>query len=335
MKMKETRFIKLGLSALMMIGLSACASTNIVKVSEAAPITYKMDQGATKYASLERPSSPNSVQHRRPSTLPNAPSPYQPQSQAVRGPKFNPGSVDKDLYAHQKIGKRYKVAGRTYVPKHDPNYNKTGLASWYGNEYHGQPTATGEAFNENDLTAAHKTLPLNSKVHVENLENGKTIIVRINDRGPFVAGRIIDLSKAAARALDYTQFGTARVRVRYMGPADPNAAQGNIALPPVYEEAPSLTVEAPTPKAMPFKTPDSDLPTKPREYLNLDRSQSSETYNAPIAPSAPQPAPDAAMPESEGQVTLTIKGPIRMAKSENSKARFIPAVNRKTYQNKN
>jgi len=319
----------------MLVGLSACASTNIIKVSEAAPITYKMDQGATKYASLTLPSAPNTVQHRRPNTLQSAPSPYTPQAQAPRGPKFNPRAVDKDLYSHQKLGKPYKVAGLTYVPKHNPNYDKTGLASWYGDKYNGQPTATGETFNENDLTAAHKTLPMNSMVHVENLENGRSVIVRINDRGPFVAGRIIDLSKASARALDYTQNGTTRVRVRYIGPADPNATLGRIPLPPVYEEAPSLTVEAPAPKAMPFKSPESNVPTVPREYFEMDRPQQNpESLNAPIAPSAPQFAPDADIPESEGQVTLTIKGPIRMAKSENSKAQFIPAVNRKTYENK-
>lgn len=318
----------------MIMGLSACASTNIIKVSEAAPITYKMDQGVTKYASLTLPSAPNTVQHRRPSALQNIPSPYGPQALANQGPKFNPRTVDKELYSHQKLGKAYQIAGLTYVPKHDPNYDEIGLASWYGDKYNGQPTATGEIFNENKLTAAHKTLPLNSMVHVENLENGRTIIVRINDRGPFVEGRIIDLSKASALALGYTQDGTTRVRVRYIGPADPNAAQGQRILPPVYQEAPSLTVEAPAPKAMPFTTPDSALPSLPREYFEIERSQNSEANNAPVMPSAPEPVQNGVLPEDEGQVTLTIKGPIRMAKSENDEAQFIPAVNHRTLENK-
>lgn len=329
----------MSISALMMITLSACASTNIVKVSEAAPITYKMEQGATKYASLEMPSTPNSLQHRRPSTLQNAPSPYLPKAASPRGPKFNPRAVDEDLYSHQKVGQPYKMAGSTYVPKHEPKYDKSGLASWYGPKYHGRPTASGEIFNKDDLTAAHKTLPMNSMVHVENLTNGRTLTVRINDRGPFVSGRIIDLSEASAKILGYTQNGTARVRVRYVGPADPNAAyQSAQSLPPVFE-APSLTVEAPAPKAMPFASPKNTAPTGPqeyqeRDYFEIDRSPEAQDNNSPIVPSAPIPAPNAGIPDSEGQVTLTIKGPIRMAKSENSEARFIPAVNRRTYQTK-
>lgn len=327
----------MSISALMMITLSACASTNVVKVSEAAPITYKMEQGVTKYASLEMPSVPNDLQHRRPSTLQNSPSPYAPQSTAPRGPKFNPHAVDMDIYSHQKIGKPYKVAGSTFVPKHEPKYDKSGLASWYGPKYHGRPTASGEIFNKNDLTAAHKTLPMNSMVHVENLTNGRTLTVRINDRGPFITGRIIDLSEASAKILGYTQNGTARVRVRYMGPADPNAAQQSAqSLPPVFE-APSLTVEAPTPKAMPFTNPNDTMPKEYHErgYLEIDRSPDAQDYNSPIAPSAPQLAPEAGLPESDGQVTLTIKGPIRMAKSEDSQAKFIPAVHYSIKKSKN
>lgn len=330
----------MSISAIMMMTLSACASTNIVKVSEAAPITYKMEQGVTKYASLEMPSAANSLQHRRPSTLQDLPSPYLPQATVPRGPKFNPHDVDKDLYSHQKIGQPYKMAGSTYVPKHDPKYDKSGLASWYGPKYHGRPTASGEIFNKNDLTAAHKTLPMNSMVHVENLTNGRTLTVRINDRGPFVTGRIIDLSEASAKILGYTQDGTARVRVRYMGPADPNAGQRSAqSLPPVFE-APSLTVEAPTPKSMPFTSPNDTAPMMPKEYherdyFEIERSPDAQEYSSPIAPSAPQLAPEAGLPDSDGQVTLTIKGPIRMAKSENSQAKFIPAVHYSSKKNNN
>lgn len=330
----------MSISALMMITLSACASNNIVKVSEAAPITYKMEQGATKYASLELPSTPNNIQHRRPSTLQNGPSPYLPQAEVPRGPKFNPHAVDEDLYSHQQIGKPYKMAGSTYVPKHEPKYDKSGLASWYGPKYHGRPTASGEIFNKDDLTAAHKTLPMNSMVHVENLTNGRTLTVRVNDRGPFVSGRIIDLSEASAKILGYTQNGTARVRVRYMGPADPNAAQRSAqSLPPVFED-PSLTVEAPAQKSMPFTSPNDNAPMMPKEYherdyFEIDRSQEAQDYKSPIAPSAPQLAPEAGLPDSDGQVTLTIKGPIRMAKSENSQAKFIPAVHYSNAKSKN
>ena len=327
----------MSICALIMVSLSACASNNIVKVSEAAPITYKMEQGVTKYASLEMPSAPNTFQHRRPLSLQDAPSPYAPQTTAPRGPKFNPGAVDEDLYSHQKLGQPYKMAGSTYVPKHEPKYDKSGLASWYGPKYHGRPTASGEIFNKNDITAAHKTLPMNSMVHVENLSNGRTLTVRINDRGPFVTGRIIDLSEASAKILGYTQDGTARVRVRYMGPADPNAAQQSAqSLPPLFE-APSLTVEAPNPKDMPFTNPEDSAPKEyqERDYFEIDRSPNAQDYSAPVAPSAPQPAPEAGLPESDGQITLTIKGPIRMAKSENSQAKFIPAVHYSEKKDKN
>ncbi len=118
-----------------------------------------------------------------------------------------------------KLGRPYTVRGQTYVPRHQPNYDVVGLASWYGNEFVGSPTANGETFSDNRMTAAHPTLPLPSLVRVTNLSNGRQIVVRVNDRGPFVGGRIIDLSKRAAHALGYVRNGTARVRVQYIGPA--------------------------------------------------------------------------------------------------------------------
>ncbi|MEZ5892235.1 MAG: septal ring lytic transglycosylase RlpA family protein [Parvularculaceae bacterium] len=123
---------------------------------------------------------------------------------------------------HYKVGKPYQVNGRWYHPKEEPDYNKTGVASWYGTEFHGRLTANGEIFDMGRLTAAHTTLPLPSMVEVTNLENGKSITVRVNDRGPFARERIIDLSREAARQLGFEQQGTARVRVRYAGPAPLN-----------------------------------------------------------------------------------------------------------------
>ncbi|HEX6858968.1 MAG TPA: septal ring lytic transglycosylase RlpA family protein [Caulobacteraceae bacterium] len=114
----------------------------------------------------------------------------------------------------------YKIGGRTYTPRYDPDYEETGLASWYGPGHHGKPTADGERFDQNEVSAAHKTLPLPSIVEVKNLENGKKIRVRVNDRGPFVDGRIIDLSKEAAEQLGMLQRGVAKVRVKYLGPAE-------------------------------------------------------------------------------------------------------------------
>lgn len=128
-------------------------------------------------------------------------------------------------------GPPYQVAGRWYVPAHEPNYNEVGIASWYGPTFHGKPSASGEVFNEDDLTAAHPTLPIPSLVRVTNLENGKMVVVRLNDRGPFVDDRIIDLSKAAGAALDMHGKGTAKVRVEYVGPA-PAVGGGAVSVAP-------------------------------------------------------------------------------------------------------
>ncbi|HZZ90023.1 MAG TPA: septal ring lytic transglycosylase RlpA family protein [Caulobacteraceae bacterium] len=114
----------------------------------------------------------------------------------------------------------YQVGGHWYYPAEQPNYSEVGYASWYGDSYGCRVTADGEAMDPHALTAAHKTLPLPSIVEVTNLENGKKTRVRVNDRGPFVAGRIIDLSHAAAEKLGVFGKGTAKVRVKYIGPAD-------------------------------------------------------------------------------------------------------------------
>jgi rare lipoprotein A len=118
-----------------------------------------------------------------------------------------------------KTGEPYQVGGIWYVPHEQPNYDETGIASWYGEAFQLKATADGEIFDMNQFSAAHTTLPLPSMVEVTNLDNGRKLTVRVNDRGPFVGGRIIDLSQAAARELGYDRLGLARVRVRYVGPA--------------------------------------------------------------------------------------------------------------------
>ena len=113
----------------------------------------------------------------------------------------------------------YQIRGRWYYPAEDADYEEVGMASWYGPGFDGRPTATGERFDQNALTAAHKTLPLPGLVEVTNLDNGRTVVLRVNDRGPFVDERIIDLSRGAAEELGLLQRGVGRVRVRYLGPA--------------------------------------------------------------------------------------------------------------------
>jgi rare lipoprotein A len=121
-----------------------------------------------------------------------------------------------------KLGEPYKVAGRWYVPRENQNYDEYGVASWYGADFHGRRTANGEVFDANALTAAHPTLPLPCYAYVTNVDNGKTVLVRVNDRGPYVNDRLIDMSYAAAKELGYVGRGRARVRVRYAGLAPLN-----------------------------------------------------------------------------------------------------------------
>jgi len=120
------------------------------------------------------------------------------------------------------VGKPYQVAGRWYEPKEQPNYDKKGTASWYGEAFNRRKTSNGEWFDMTRLTAAHTTLPLPSYVKVTNLDNGKEVVVRVNDRGPFVGTRIIDLSKRTAEVLEFKNKGKAPVRVQYIGPAPLN-----------------------------------------------------------------------------------------------------------------
>lgn len=115
-----------------------------------------------------------------------------------------------------KVGKPYQVNGVWYYPAEDYAYDESGIASWYGPGFHTKATANGEPYDENEMTAAHKTLPMPSMVRVTNLDNGRSVIVRINDRGPFKPGRIIDLSRRGAQLLGFEGTGTAKVRVQIM-----------------------------------------------------------------------------------------------------------------------
>src|ERR1700736_734758 len=118
-----------------------------------------------------------------------------------------------------RVGKPYTVAGRVYVPEEDTNYREEGLASWYGDDFHGRLTANGEVFDMASLTAAYPTLPMPCYARVTNLNNGRSLIVRVNDRGPYHGNRLIDVSNRAAELLEFKGNGVARVRVEYVGRA--------------------------------------------------------------------------------------------------------------------
>jgi len=125
-----------------------------------------------------------------------------------------------DPQPHYKIGKPYRINGTVYRPALVTDYRRTGVASWYGAAFHGRRTANSEIYDMDALTAAHPTLPLPSLVQVTNLANGRSLVVRVNDRGPFVANRLIDLSQAAARELGFERQGLAKVSVVWLGLAE-------------------------------------------------------------------------------------------------------------------
>jgi len=188
-------------------------------------------------------------------------------------PTSPPSRGNNGIY---KVGKPYQIGETWYYPKEQPDYDETGIASWYGPSFYGHATANGEIYNAGDITAAHRTLPMPVNVRVTNLDNGKSIIVRVNDRGPYAKGRIIDVSEAAAKLLGFYNQGTARVRVTYIARStqpDGEPLKTNDTPPEVAAAVPAV----PTPDVAIDK-----LPIVP---------------SAPVAPpvrvaSLPKPAPD-------------------------------------------
>jgi len=156
--------------------------------------------------------------------------PAQPRAQQAA---IGPGGI-------YKVGNPYQVHGVWYHPKENPGYDETGIASWYGHPFHGKATANGESYDMNEMTAAHKTLPMPVMVRVTNLENGRSVVLRVNDRGPFVNGRIIDVSRRGAQLLGFEGKGTAAVRVQVIspdnGPAGPVIVQ-RVETPPEQRNA--------------------------------------------------------------------------------------------------
>ncbi|MDB5458587.1 MAG: rare lipoprotein [Caulobacteraceae bacterium] len=165
------------------------------------------------------------------------------------------GGAPTSRYAGYKVGKPYQVKGVWYYPQDQPSYDEIGIASWYGEQFHNRYTADGEVFDMGLPSAAHKTLPLPSLVEVTNLANGRTVIVRVNDRGPFVDGRVIDMSKAAAAELGFVTAGVTKVRVRYVGraPTPPDQRQYQASNPP----------QPPAPKALPAPVQLAKAPVVP------------------------------------------------------------------------
>lgn len=167
-----------------------------------------------------------------------------------------------------KVGKPYQINGIWYYPAVDYDYAETGIASWYGRKFHGRQTANGEIFSMNELTAAHRTLPLPSLVRVTNLGNGRSLVLRVNDRGPFARGRIIDVSRRAADLLGFRNRGTAKVRVEVLPEESLKVAvlaqkntpsmKSAVRMPAVPQGAVSATA---LPGSAPPRRVDSKMPT--------------------------------------------------------------------------
>lgn len=199
-----------------------------------------------------------------------------------------------------RVGPPYSVNGQTYTPTDDMNYDVVGVASWYGDEHQGQRTASGETFDKNAISAAHTTLPLPSYAEVTSLETGTIILVRINDRGPFVRGRIIDLSQGAARLLGIENSSNPRVRVRRIMPSEPDRAALRAGRPASERlPAPPQLIAGLNARMDGRATPSLPLPPRPIGNAGAIVGTTPVPPSAPAAPPPPVSAP--VRPTSGGQ----------------------------------
>ncbi len=185
-----------------------------------------------------------------------------------------------------KVGNPYQINGITYYPVEDYTYDETGIASWYGPGFHAKLTANGEDYDQNDMTVAHRTLPMPSFVRVTNLDNGRVAVFRVNDRGPYARGRIIDISRRGAQLLGFDQAGTARVRVQILADesrqmADALRAQGRVASDPASKGSGTLIARvAPPPN-------DPKASAAPRSSVAVERLEAPNGVRAAPVPSSP------------------------------------------------
>lgn len=193
-----------------------------------------------------------------------------------------------------KVGKAYDIDGKTYYPAENWSYDEVGMASWYGPGFHGRPTASGELYDQNATSAAHPTLPLPSIVRVTNLANGKEVIARVNDRGPFAHNRIIDLSKGAARQIGLDISGTAKVRVQLL--ARESEVIKQVALQGGGRDAQMAAIAN-----IDSGAPGSSQPISVAAAPVTDRSVTVQSVPAPAAPQGPTIAEQIAAREAAQQ----------------------------------
>ncbi|MCC7273082.1 MAG: septal ring lytic transglycosylase RlpA family protein [Alphaproteobacteria bacterium] len=201
-----------------------------------------------------------------------------------------------------KVGNPYQISGVWYYPKEDYEYRETGIASWYGADFHGKYTANGEAYDMTEMTAAHRTLPLPSLVRVTNLDNGRSILLRVNDRGPFARSRIIDVSRRGAQLLGFERQGTAKVRVEIMADESRQLAEiyrgsGTIGqalarTPTIGEGGAVLVAASGSPPAL-AAAPAPVVAATPPLAVEAVPLPAPQMASAPRSPAAPVPAPSA------------------------------------------
>jgi rare lipoprotein A len=196
----------------------------------------------------------------------------QPHTASVRQGGHSGGSKATMTASGAKIGAPYQIDGVWYYPREDPHYDKVGIASWYGPGFDGKPTATGEIYDMNALTAAHTTLPLPTNVEVTNLENGRSLVLRVNDRGPFVGDRVIDVSRRAAQLLGFFQQGTTQVRVRALPDAGSNTLLASASTPSIDTQA----------RVAPMAGGNTQLLASPSRAASPSRVASTDARMAPI-----------------------------------------------------
>jgi rare lipoprotein A len=190
-----------------------------------------------------------------------------------------------------RVGSPYVVAGRMYVPQYDPRYKAVGLASWYGEDFHGRYTANGEIFDLNGISAAHPTMPLPSYARVTNLANGRSLIVRVNDRGPYAHDRIIDLSMRAAHLLGFYERGTTMVRVEYVGPAPIQGSDDRVLAATLREGQPAPLPSTVRLAAQPIFPPRPPPPAPAEVLASAGRyPQPDPAYTRSVAAPAMSPA---------------------------------------------
>jgi len=210
------------------------------------------------------------------------------------------------------VGKPYVVAGRVYVPEADPNYTAVGLASWYGSDFHGRYTANGEVFDKESISAAHPTLPLPSYVRVTNLANHKSIIVRVNDRGPYAHNRLIDVSVKTAQLLGFYGHGVAKVKVDYVSQAPLAGSDDRKLMATLREGSPA---EAPVlvASAKPFAPAYFDR----RRFANV-------APIPPIPPDRPYRLGEGEAEEAPGPGSVEVANALPPAQPDSAPATFAP-----------